>query len=134
MTEDVRREIEGQVRVFETTFNQGDLAAHAALYTEDATLMPPDSAAITGRAGIQHFWQSVRDSGVAQVALSTQQVDVSGNLAAEVGTAELTVTGPGGQSSRVPVKYVVVWKRQDGGPWLMAVDIWNSLASELGSA
>jgi ketosteroid isomerase-like protein len=68
---------------------------------------------------------------VGQVALSTQQVDVSGNLAAEVGTAELTVTGPGSQSSRVPVKYVVVWKRQDGGPWLMAVDIWNSLASEV---
>ena len=127
MTDGVRQEIEGRVRVFETTYNQGDLAAHAALYTEDATLMPPDSAVITGRAGIQQFWQSVRDSGVGRVALSTQQVDASGDMAAEVGTAELTVRSPDGQSSIVPLKYVVVWKRQGGGPWMMAVDIWNSL-------
>ena len=126
MTATVRQEIEGQVRVFETTFNGGDLAGHAALYTEDATLMPPESAVITGRAGIQRFWQSVRDSGVERVALSTQQVDASGDLAAEVGTAELTVAGQDGQSSVVPLKYVVVWKRQGGGPWQLAVDIWNS--------
>jgi len=126
MTQGVRQEIENRVRVFETTYNQGDLAAHAALYTEDATLMPPDSVVITGRAGIQQFWQRVRDSGVGRVALSTQQVETSGDMAAEVGTAELTVTGQGGQSSVVPLKYVVVWKRQGGDPWMMAVDIWNS--------
>jgi ketosteroid isomerase-like protein len=27
----------------------------------------------------------------------------------------------------VPLKYVVIWKRQGGGHWMMAVDIWNSL-------
>ena len=126
MTETVRQEIEGQVRAFEAAFNSGDFAAHAALYTQDATLMPPDSAVITGRAGIQQFWQSVRDSGVERVALATQQVDAAGDMAAEVGTAELTVMGTGGQSSVVPLKYVVVWKRQGGGPWQLAIDIWNS--------
>ncbi len=126
VTTDAQQAVEQAVQQFEEHFNQGDMAALAALYTADATLMPPDADLIRGRAGIQQFWQRVRDSGVGRVALSTQQVETSGDMAAEVGTAELTVTGQGGQSSVVPLKYVVVWKRQGGDPWMMAVDIWNS--------
>ena len=46
-------------------------------------------------------------------------------MAAEIGTADLTVQA-GGQASTVGVKYVVVWKRRAGGPWELAIDIWNS--------
>jgi len=126
MADTVRREVEQQDRAFEAAFGRGDMAALADLYTEDATLMPPDSAASTGHEAIQRFWQGVRDSGVTQVALRTQQVEASGDMAAEVGTADLTVGGANGQSSTVPLKYVVVWKRHGDGPWQLAVDIWNS--------
>ena len=126
MAEAVRREIEQRVREFEAAFNRGDMAALAALYTEDATLLPPDSGAITGRHGIERFWRGVRDSGVVRVALHTQQVEASGDLAAEVATADLSAASGTGQTSTIPVKYVVVWKRQAGGPWQLAVDIWNS--------
>ncbi len=129
MADSVRHEIERQVREFEGAFNRGDLAALAALYTEDATLLPPDSGTITGRAEIQRFWQGVRDSGARQAALRTQHVEGNGDMAAEVGAADLTVEAEGGQSSTVPVKYVVVWKRQAGGRWQLAVDIWNSRPS-----
>ena len=129
MAEGVHQEIERRVREFEAAFNRGDVAALAALYAEDATLLPPDSEAIAGRPGIQHFWQGVRDSGVGRVALRTQQVEASGDLAAEVGTAELTVGSGDGQTSAVRVKYVVVWRRRAGGPWQLAVDAWNSRAA-----
>ena len=126
MAEGVRREIEQRVGEFEAAFNRGDMAALAALYTEDATLLPPDSGAIAGRPGIQQFWQGVRDSGVTRVALRPQQVEASGDMAAEVATADLTAESGTGQTSTIPVKYVVVWKRRAGGPWQLAVDIWNS--------
>ena len=130
MAEAVRQEIEQRVREFEAAFNRGDMAALAALYTEDATLMPPDSGAITGRHGIEQFWRGVRDSGVVRVALHTQQVEASGDLAAEVATADLSAASGTGQTSTIPVKYVVVWKRHAGGPWQLAVDIWNSRPAE----
>ena len=130
MAEAVRQEIEQRVREFEAAFNRGDLAALTALYTEDATLLPPDSGAITGRHGIEHFWRTVRDSGVVRVALRTQQVEASGDLAAEVGTAELAVASGDGQTSTVRVKYVVAWRRRAGGPWQLGVDIWNNRAAE----
>ena len=126
MAEAVRQAIEQRVREFEAAFNRGDMAALAALYTEDATLLPPDSGAITGRHGIEHFWRTVRDSGVARIAMHPQQVEASGDLAAEVATAELTAASGDGQTSTIPVKYVVVWRRRAGGPWRLAVDIWNS--------
>jgi len=49
----------------------------------------------------------------------------AGDMAAEIGTADLTVQTDG-QASTVGVKYVVVWKRRAGGPWELAIDIWNS--------
>ena len=126
MAEGVRQEIEQRVREFEAAFNRGDTAALAALYAEDATLLPPDSDAITGRHGIERFWRGVRDSGVTRIAMHPQQVEASGDMAAEVSTADLTAGSGDGQTSTVPVKYVVVWRRHAGGPWQLAVDIWNS--------
>ena len=55
MAEAVRREIEQRVREFEAAYNRGDMAALAALYAEDAALMPPDRGTITGRPAIQRF-------------------------------------------------------------------------------
>ncbi|MBX6742617.1 MAG: hypothetical protein IRY87_11310 [Acetobacteraceae bacterium] len=42
----------------------------------------------------------------------------------EVGRAELTLTGA---EAPVEVKYVVLWKREDG-VWKWDVDIWNTNA------
>ena len=48
--------------VWTAAFNKGDAAAGAALYTEDAYVLPPGSAMVKGRAAIEAFW---RPSGAA---------------------------------------------------------------------
>ena len=53
---------------FEATFNSGDAAGLAALYTADAALLPPDMAQIDGREGIQALWQSFMDAASASWA------------------------------------------------------------------
>ncbi len=130
MAESVRGEIEHRGGEFEAAFNRGDIAALAALYTEDATLMPPDSQTITGRQEIKTFWEGVRASGITRVALHPQQIEGSGDFATEVSTADLTAGSADGQTSTILVKYLVVWKRQPTGTWQLAVDIWNSRPTE----
>ena len=122
----VTQEIEQRVREFENAFNQGDLEALAELYEEDATVMPPDGETLTGRQAIQRFWQGVQESGFRKAALHVQHVQADGDLAVEVGTAELIGAAGDAKSATVPVKYVVAWRRRGGGPWKLAVDIWNS--------
>ena len=127
VTTNVRQEVEQAVQQFEAHFNRGDMAALAGMYTEDATLLPPDSDMIRGRQGIQQFWQGAWDSGIRQARLQVQEVQASGELAVEISYATLTVQPEGGQPSEVRLKYIVVWQRTDG-TWQLRADIWNSTA------
>ena len=129
MAEPVRQEIEQRVRAFEDAFNRGDMAALAALYTEDAALLPPDSATLTGREAIQRFWQGVRDGGFDRATLRVERVLAGDDLTTEVGTAEQSGAAGEGQASVIPVKYVVA-RRRVGGTWQLAVDIWNGRPAE----
>jgi uncharacterized protein (TIGR02246 family) len=122
----LRQEIEQRNREFVAAFNRGDAAGVAAAYVEDARVLPPGGAMASGRKAIQEFWQSVMRIGVREVDLQTQQVESSGDLAYEIGSATLTIQPAGDSATTETVKYVVVWKRQAGGPWQLAVDIWNS--------
>ena len=124
--ETARQEIEQLSRQFGEILTRGDLAALAAHYTEDGKVLPPGGPTAQGRPAIQQFWQGVRDSGIEAAELQTLEVGSSGDMAYEIGRATLTVRGDGG-TSRVVVRYVVVWRRQDDG-WKMAVDTWNSEA------
>jgi hypothetical protein len=39
-------------------FNAGDIASVAALYTEDAVVLPPGADMVEGRSAIQAFWKT----------------------------------------------------------------------------
>ncbi len=44
-------------------FSAGDAAAVAACYTTNCLLMPPGTEMITGRAGVQAYWQGAMNMG-----------------------------------------------------------------------
>jgi len=46
---------------FAKAFNTGDAAAVAALYTEDAIILPPGGEMMKGRSAIQAFWKGAAD-------------------------------------------------------------------------
>ena len=71
---DIRGAIEEGSRVFASTFTGGDAAAMAALYTENAQLLPSNSEFITGREQIAGFWQQVMDMGIKTAELETLEV------------------------------------------------------------
>src|SRR5687767_8538463 len=105
---DARADIDRVNQQFVEAFNRGDAAGAVAVYTEDATILPPGAPRVTGRAGIAQFWQAVLDSGVRAVALQTNDLEVSGELAREIGTATLTIRPEGGAEQTMTAKFVVV--------------------------
>ena len=123
MAEDsVRSEIEAANEVFEATFGRGDAPGVAALYTDDARLLPAGSDFITGREAIAQFWQGAFDAGMKAVSLVTLEVEKQGDTVYEVG--ELDIRGADG-TLLDHAKYVVIWKRE-GSSWKLHRDIWTS--------
>ena len=106
-------------------FNAKNAAKLAALYTEDATVNPPNEPAVQGRKNIQAWAQKLMDQGMGSLVLTPTESAISGSIAYEAGTYSATVTPPGGKPMPDKGKYVVVLK-QVGGNWLLAHDIFNS--------
>jgi uncharacterized protein (TIGR02246 family) len=104
-------------------FNKGDTATVAALYTEDAYVLPPGSAMVKGRAAIEAFWRQAAQQ-MTDAKLTTVDVLPLGRSAArEIGTVTLKTKSQPPQE--VVGKYVVVW-RNVGRDWKLATDIWNT--------
>ena len=103
-------------------FNEGDAAAVAALYTEDAYLLAPDMEITQGREDIQKFWQG----GIEQLSdmkLTVVDVELLGeNALREIGT--FTAMTKGDQPQKVSGKYVNIWEKV-GDEWKLATDIYN---------
>jgi uncharacterized protein (TIGR02246 family) len=108
---------------FTRAFNTGDIAAVAAHYTEDATVLPPGTEMVMGRNAILTFWKSAAEQ-IDDIKLTAVDVKPLGSTAArEIGTFSLQIKGP--QPQEVTGKYVVVWEKV-GGEWKLATDIWNT--------
>jgi uncharacterized protein (TIGR02246 family) len=105
--------------------NSKNAASISKLYTEDASLFPPDAPRQDGREAIQAFWQGAIDMGLSNAVLTTVEVEEFGNSAAEVGTVKATLpVGNEGPKALIG-KYVVIWKKGAGGRWCLHRDIWN---------
>lgn len=122
----VQQAIESANARFVEAYNRGDVASVAALYTDDAALLPPNAQVLRGRQAIEGFWSAARQAGLRDPVLKTASVDHSGELACEIGSYTLKIQPEGGEATTDKGKYVVVWKRQADGSWKLAVDIWNT--------
>lgn len=122
----VRQAIEDANTQFMEAIKRGDAASVAALYTEDAKLLPAGSEMGTGKQAIQAFWESALKMGVRSLTLETLDIGYEGDLAYEIGTYSLDIQPEGGQATTDRGKYVTVRKRQPDGSWKLVADIWNS--------
>jgi uncharacterized protein (TIGR02246 family) len=103
--------------------NKGDAQAVAAMYAEDAYVLPPGSDIVKGRAAIEAFWRQAAQQ-MTDAKLTTLDVLPLGRTAArEIGTVSLKTKSQPPQE--VVGKYAVVWRKIDGR-WKLATDIWNT--------
>lgn len=121
-------------RQFEQAVAQGSAELCAAVYTEDASVLPPNSPKLTGRRAITQFWQGLLDAGLKSAKLETVALEVHGDTAFEVGTYQLRISPAGAAPMEDRGKFVVIWKREPDGVWRWAVDIFNSDLPAAGGA
>jgi ketosteroid isomerase-like protein len=96
------------------------------VYTAAARVLPPGAPMITGRENIKTFWRNVIEGmNVVSGKLETVDFRELGDTAVEIGKAALNFGTPG--APVMEVKYVVVWKQEDGA-WKWDIDIWNASA------
>ena len=123
----VRRAVEASNAEFVAAMKRGDAAALAALYTEDAIVLPPNSDMIRGRAAIRKFFADFLGSTkVTAAEITTQEVFVSGATAYEVGTNRLAMQAAGQPAVTDRGKYLVVWQRGPDGRWRVHRDMFNT--------
>ena len=109
-------------------FKMGDVAAFAAIYTQGAKLLQPNSPMIVGRENIQENFQGFFEHGSRDIQLSVIELSLNGDMAHKVGTYTLSIQPEEGESMVDNGKYVEIWKRVNG-TWMMDVDIWNTSVS-----
>jgi uncharacterized protein (TIGR02246 family) len=125
--------IRAQSTSWEKAYNGGDAKAVAALYAEDALLLPPGASGVRGRAGILEFFaRTIPDSKAAGAVFALNpktDVGVSGNTGWESGTYKVTVKGAIVETG----KFLSVSRKKDG-KWLYIRDTWNADAPPAPSA
>ena len=106
-----------------TAFNKGDAAAVAAMYTDDAYVLPAGAPIAHGRDDIQKFWGAAMQQ-LSDVKCTTVDVKPLGrNGAREIGTCTFKTKGATPQDGAL--KYAVVWQKVNG-QWMLNTDIWNT--------
>jgi uncharacterized protein (TIGR02246 family) len=104
-------------------FNQGDAAAVAAMYTDDAYVLPPGSDMVKGRSAIEALWRQNMQQ-ISDVKCTALDVKSLGRRAArEVGGCTFKTKAQPPQEGAL--KYAVVWERS-GRTWKLLQDIWNT--------
>ncbi|WP_421905628.1 YybH family protein [Mameliella sp.] len=123
--------IDARADALEAAIDAGDGTAAAALYTEDALLLPNDMDRVETRAGAEALWTGLIDAGVTNLRLTSVAVEeLTDDIAMEDGV--WTAKAPDGNGGMIDIggKYVVVWKKSDDGEWYLHWDIWNDSPME----
>ena len=102
-------------------FGAGDLDYVVNIHAADAIQLPPNAELVVGTEALRTAWSGMMEGLTASWESTAAVVSASGDMAWDYGTA--TVTTPDGVTT--PMKYLVVWVREDG-EWKVAADMFSA--------
>jgi ketosteroid isomerase-like protein len=114
-------EVTAAVAIFMDYVNRGDLANMLAMYSDEASILPPSGNSLYGRAAFTPFWQHMLENvGFSNVRYSIEKLEqLAEDTVAEMTQFQVDIAGQATQG-----KYVVIWKKQQG-QWKLHIDIFN---------
>lgn len=96
------------------------------LYAPDALVLRSNMPVLRGAAAVREFFHSALESGLGEVAVEPIRVEVTGDLAHEVGRYSALVPGTIGKRREERGKYLWVFGRQNGGDWKLISECWSA--------
>lgn len=111
---------------FDAAFNSKNPQAIAALYAEQAIVMPaPAGQVVRGRQAVADFFAGLIQAGVVEHALSMKEAAVSETLVTQTGNWAAAMMGEDGIKQQFGGNVQVVFQKQADGQWLAVTHIWN---------
>jgi ketosteroid isomerase-like protein len=120
--ENILSEISKSNQEFVNLYNNGDTQSLAAHYTEDAMLLPPNTAVIKGRAAAASYWSSGKKWGFDKIQMEATTAQAYGDVAIEEGTYTIFAADAKEMDKG---KFMITWKNVEG-KWLQHRNIWSS--------
>ena len=104
--------------------NAKDWKGDLVLYEDDAIVLPPNQAAVQGKAAIQAWDEAFPPFSNFQE--QSVEIEGRGDLAYDRGTYSMTMTPPGAAPIEDHGKYLTIWHKQAGGLWKVSRVMFNS--------
>jgi ketosteroid isomerase-like protein len=97
-------------------------------WTEDAVVMPPGLPPVVGKAALRLYVEGSMQIPGFRITWASKDVTLSpdGQLAYMFSRNEVTMNAPDGTPIMTEGRAVTIWRRESGGEWRCAVDIWNA--------
>lgn len=121
-----RRAVETANTKFRDAVRLGKAADIAALYSDNAFLLPPHQDMINGRDNIEAFWRMGLEMGLKDAVLTSAEVEVHEGRIREIGTYNLKIWPEGKTAWEDAGKYLVIWRKTADGSLQLEADIWNT--------
>ena len=96
------------------------------LYAADALVLRSNLPPIRGAMAVREFFFATLEAGLGEVALDPLRVEVSADLAHEVGRYSALVPGTAGKRREERGKYLWVFAKQASGDWKLVSECWSS--------
>jgi uncharacterized protein (TIGR02246 family) len=122
---DTRRAVEALLAKFVEGYNRKDVAVIAALFADDAVLVPPGPM-VTGKRAIAQDYRRRLEHGAEGLRLDLLQAEGSGDLAWAVGQFRVSVPGDDGRRLERRGNFTTLYRRQ-GDELLIRVHAFNFL-------
>ena len=123
--ERVLRDLDGQ---WSKAAAAKDLEQTVAYYSDDAVVLPPNTASAMTKEAIRNTWKDLLASPGLVITRKPTRVELakSGDMAWLSGTYELTMNDAAGSPINDHGKYLEVWEKQPDGNWKCRAEMWNS--------
>jgi uncharacterized protein (TIGR02246 family) len=108
-------------------YNAGDATALATCCSQDAVQLPPNEPAVRGREAIRARYQAQFDHFACQLAVTTEELKITGDLSFAWGFYGIKLTPTdGGSPVQDKGKYLAIFKRDEDDSWKFSCDMFNS--------
>lgn len=122
---DIKKAVRHGNDTWNNAFNRGDAAGVAALYADNATVLPPTHAAIKGSAAIRDFWQGLITAGFKEHGIELIDAEADSGLAFAIGRWSAKGPDGAGKLQSFGGTVVTVFKRQGDQSWKPCLHTWN---------